>query len=130
MSKTSPPSGGIAHPYLFTRAHARAREIAERHLETCGYRVLDRDLAPRAGAHGLVASSERLLLFCELRVHLSPGLARSYDGARRRLRLAAAAWLVERPGRALPPAMRFDVITVHLNRSGELVGLEHLPDAF
>lgn len=91
--------------------------------------MIERDFVSRHGTLDLIARSERMLLVCELCQHLSPGAAETPRPDRRALRLATGAWLIERGRRSLPAELRFDRITVHLNRSGELVGLEHQPDA-
>ena len=42
----------------------------------------------------------------------------------------AGRWLLERPDRPYAENLRFDAIGVTLDRSGRLVGLEHLEGAF
>jgi hypothetical protein len=48
---------------------------------------------------------------------------------RKRLRLSASAWLTGQQSRGFRE-VRFDRIDVYLSPGGELVGLEHYPNAF
>ena len=111
----------------FPRAHAHARD----HLESLGYDVLDQHYRSRFGACDLIAGLDGRLLFVEVRAdHLVAG----YEpdpmlGRRRRLRLAASAWLAANPQRALRE-LRFDVIRVYLDRRQDVVALEHWPNVF
>ena len=105
----------------------RALDEAACHLERLGYQVLDR--AYREA--DLIAAAEERLIVCGVRAlgPLTPAEANGNGLQRRRLWRSAAAWLGERG--ALPwRTLRFDLISVYLNPEGELVGLEHTPDAF
>lgn len=119
------------HPAAPDHLHARAHAHARGHLESLGYRVMGEHYTSRFGACDLIAGLDGRLLFVELQVDR---LVAGYDpgpalGRRRRLRLAASAWLAAHPQRVLRE-LRFDVIRVYLDRRCELVALEHWPNAF
>jgi putative endonuclease len=119
---------------------ALGERIAARHLVEHGYEVLERNFRTRYGELDLVAADDRSIVFCEVKTRVGAGRAgpaRGIDAIgvtkRRRLRAMAAQWLRARPaGSARParPRLRFDAIGVTLSPSGELVSLEHVPDAF
>ncbi|MDP8944123.1 MAG: YraN family protein [Actinomycetota bacterium] len=114
--------------------------LAERHLAAAGYRILERKFRTRHGELDLVVADARALVFCEVKTRLagSPGgppgpLDAIGPGKRRRLRLMAAQWLAARAEadeRPMRSQLRFDAIGVTVDRSGALVGLEHVEDAF
>ena len=113
--------------------------IAERHLRGGGYEIVGRNLRTRYGELDLVAADRRCLVFCEVKTRVAGTLAGPpgpLDAIgpkkRRRLRRLALDWLaanqagVARPGRA---ELRFDAIGVTVDRSGDLLGLEHVEGA-
>ena len=118
---------------------ALGERLAETHLCTAGYRVVERNFRTRYGELDLVAASARALVFCEVKTRLegslggpaSPLEAIGRD-KRRRLRLMAAQWLASRADddRPMPALLRFDAIGVTLTTTGGLARLEHVEDAF
>ena len=114
--------------------------LAEQHLLAAGYRVLERNFRTRHGELDLVVADARALVFCEVKtraVASRAGPAGPLDsigpGKRRKLRLMAGQWLAARAdggARPLPPRLRFDAIGVTVDRSGALLALEHVEDAF
>ena len=122
---------GHTHPATPGQLPARAHAYAREHLESLGYQVMGEHYTSRFGACDLIAGLDGRLLFVELQ---ADRLVAGYDpspalGRRRRLRLAASAWLAAHPQRVLRE-LRFDVIRVYLDRRCELVALEHWPNAF
>jgi putative endonuclease len=124
-------------------------ELAATHLERLGFTILDRNVRSREGEIDLIACDGAALVFVEVktaRTRIRSGDPR--DGQRRRdgcaeplgwlgwpqrarLRRLASAWLV-RDGPKYPraPVIRFDAIGVVLDRSGELVRLDHVEGAW
>jgi Holliday junction resolvase-like predicted endonuclease len=104
-----------------------ALQEAARHLERLGYEVLAR----RYREADLIAAAEGRLLVCGVRAlgPLAAADANVGGPARRRLWRSAAGWLAEH-GCQQWRSVRFDLIAVYLDRSGEPVGIEHTPDAF
>jgi Holliday junction resolvase-like predicted endonuclease len=105
----------------------RALEEAAHHLERLGYRELDRQVD---GCDLVVASSHQLV-FC--RLHAQRGLGRAPERRepppRHELRRAGCRWLT-RQARLPWSEVRFDLLFVLLGQDGDLVGVEHQPDAF
>jgi putative endonuclease len=115
-------------------------EIAERHLERRGYRVLERNFRTRYGEIDLIAVDPRAIVFCEVKTRVSYGRAGPAgpldaigSEKRRRVRMIATQWLASRdhgPARPRRAELRFDAIGVTLTRDGRLLALDHLVGAF
>ena len=112
---------------LPARAHVRERalELACAHLEALGFRVADRRWRIGEEARGIVAVVGARCVFCVL--DDEPALLRDRWLAPR---VAAIAWLKAARRRRRYTRIRFDRLAVHLGAGGELVGLEHEPDAY
>lgn len=121
------------------RIGAHGERLAGEHLERAGYTVIERNArCGRLGELDIVAQGDRCLVFCEVKTRVAgttAGPAGPLDAIgpnkRRRLRRLAAEWLRSRPlegGRQ--PWIRFDAIGVTVDRSGALLALEHVEDAF
>jgi putative endonuclease len=123
---------------------AEGERLARCHLEARGLAVLDANFRTRHGELDIVAADERCLVFCEVKTRvrrrpptesdardeLGP-LAAIGSRKQRKLRLLAREWLAERGTEvAWRPSLRFDAIGVELDRSGRLLRLDHLEDAF
>jgi putative endonuclease len=120
------------------RLGALGERLAREHLEARGFEVVDRNFRTCRGELDLVARDARFLVFCEVKTRVlggEPGplgpFAAIGHRKRRRLRMMAREWLAARavPG-PRPPELRFDAIGVELDRSGRLVRLRHLENAF
>ena len=107
-----------------------AESAAVRHLESQGYRVLDRNYLCRQGELDIVAEQGELLCFVEVRMRSTAAWgdpSHTVSGAKqRRVVKAALRYLFER--RVHDRAIRFDVISV-LGR-GPKAKVEHIPNAF
>lgn len=104
----------------------RALDCAQDYLERLGYRVLAR----RFRDCDLIAGRWPLVIACEVRARRIIEPADDERSARRkRLRLSASAWLARPQTRGFRE-VRFDRVDVYLSHGGELVGLEHYPNAF
>jgi putative endonuclease len=122
------------------RLGARGEELAARHLEARGYRVVERNFRTRYGELDVVARDARFLVFCEVKtriVRAEPGadvlLPFASIGPRkqRQVRAMAREWLTQgRLEGPRPSELRFDAIGVSFDAHGRLVALEHLEAAF
>jgi putative endonuclease len=109
-------------------------EVAAQHLVRRGFRILERNYRTRWGELDIVAFDGATLAFVEVKSRrAAPGRspfesvhARKRDQVRR----MAASWLSDRPERPYATTLRFDAIGITFDRSGLLVGLEHLEGAF
>ena len=120
------------------RLGALGEQLAREHLERDGYEILERNFRCPSGELDIVAADACSLIFCEVKTRVEgsrAGPAEPLDaiGARkrRRLRLLATEWLrarrTDRPSRA---SLRFDAVGVTVDRTGGLLALEHVEDAF
>jgi putative endonuclease len=113
--------------------------IARDHLAARGLAVIDSNFRTARGELDLVAASEQVLVFCEVKTRVTDGAPGPFgpltgvDGRkRRRVRRMAREWLGACSGLlgARPPELRFDAIGITLDRSGRMLALEHVEDAF
>lgn len=121
------------------RLGAHGERLAVAHLERAGYRVLELNArCGRVGEIDIVARTDRCLVFCEVKTRVADSSA-GPDGPldaigpqkRRRLRRLGSEWLRTREqGGRRPPWIRFDAIGITVNRSGQLLLLDHVEDAF
>jgi putative endonuclease len=117
---------------------AAGEQLAAEHLTRAGYAIVERNFRCRGGELDIVAAGHGCLVFCEVKTRRAGG-SRGPDGPldaigirkRRRLRALAAQWMAARAGaRPRPRSIRFDAIGIVLDRSGRLLALEHIEDAF
>jgi putative endonuclease len=112
------------------RTGSEGEDLAARHLEAQGYRILARGYRTRFGELDLVASHGPLLVFVEVKSRRSdafgPPAAAVHAAKQARLARLAAHFMATR-GPA-DTACRFDVIAVTLG--GPRPVLEHIQDAF
>jgi putative endonuclease len=115
--------------------------LAGEYLERHGCRVIERNFRTTRGEIDLIAATPRAIVFCEVKTRVAASSSRGpptpLDGIgprkRTRLRRLANEWLrerpagVDRPGR---PDLRFDAIGVVVSRTGALLALEHVENAF
>ena len=119
---------------------ALAERLAAAHLGARGYRLVEANYRTAYGELDLVLAGDDALVFCEVKTVVAgrahgPGAALAAIGPRKRrqVRRMAAQWLAERRAavdRPHPDALRFDAVGVTLAPGGELVSVEHVPDAF
>jgi putative endonuclease len=118
-----------------------AERLAASRLAAQGYRILERNARVRTpeliGELDLIALDGDVLAFVEVKAGrtgawFGPELPALAVDRRKQLRLRrlAGAWLAER--RSLPRfgALRFDVVGVQFDASGNVVAWEHLQAAF
>src|SRR5512133_2591174 len=111
-------------------------EVASR-LRREGWQIVERNARTRFGELDLIARDGEALVFVEvkagragssggpLRPVLAIGVAKQ-----RRLRALARAWLAERSAVPNHRLIRFDAGGVRFDRGGDLLGVEHVRDAF
>lgn len=105
-------------------------ELAARHLDQAGIRVLARNWRCELGEVDLVAQDGHTLVICEVKTRRGLDFGSPLEGvtARKlaRLRRLAARWLAEYDGDGTRPAtVRIDVVGVLLPLKGAAV-VEHL----
>jgi putative endonuclease len=111
-------------------------QLAADHLVRRGFRIIDRNYRTRHGELDIVAFDGRTMVFCEVKTRrLAPRAGASpFDairGAKRaQVRKMAGSWLSEPTDRPYAEVLRFDAIGVTFDRSGHLVGIEHLEGCF
>lgn len=108
-------------------------ELAVEHLESKGYRILERNWRCRTGEIDLIAEDRGTLVFVEVRTRRATGRfgsAKESIDDRKQHKVRSAAQVYAYQQRALYRAMRFDVVTVELTRDQQLICLEHLEAAF
>jgi putative endonuclease len=114
-----------------------AEDLVAARLLAAHWEILERNARTRYGELDLVALDGRTLVFVEVKA----GRANSAFGPERpvhavnhrkqqRVRRLATAWLAENRGAVPYDEIRFDAIGVTLDRSGQVVDLEHLVAAF
>ena len=106
-------------------------DLAARHLERRGFRILERGFRTRDGEIDLVAADGDTVVFVEVKARSGSACGRpaeAVDGRKqRRLLRAARVWL-HRHGATEAPC-RFDVVEV-LSRPGQEATAHHIADAF
>ena len=122
------------------RLGARGEELAARHLEARGYRVVGRNFRTRYGELDLVVRDARFLVLCEVKtrvVRRAPasdvlGPFAGIGGRKRQqVRAMAREWLAQaRLEGPRPAELRFDAIGISFDAHGRLMALEHLEAAF
>jgi putative endonuclease len=114
------------------RARGRAgEELAARHLEARGFRIVARNIHLRHAELDLVAMDGAALVFVEVRLRSSArfGTAEESIDARKRLRIArAASELLARGGLPRHARVRFDVIAIDASAAPPRIA--HIEDAF
>jgi putative endonuclease len=124
-----------------TAARQRMGRIAEAEvaaqLRRSGWRIVARGARTRFGELDLIGMDGATLVFVEVkagRAGASGGPVRPVlavgPAKQRRIRALARAWLAAQP--AIPPhrLIRFDAVGVSFDRGGNLLGIEHIRDAF
>jgi putative endonuclease len=115
----------------------RAEDLVARRLTAAGWELLARNARSRYGELDIVARDGRALVFVEVKAARAgarfgperPVLA--VDARKQqRLRRLATAWLAANRGRGRYAAIRFDVVGVTYDGSGQAVAVEHIEAAF
>ena len=102
-------------------------DLAARHLEDKGWRIVDRNWRCAAGEIDIVAMDGSTLVVVEVKTRTGTGFGHPAEAVTltklTRLRRLAGQWLTEHDARVA--AVRIDVVAVLLPRDGD-VDVEHL----
>lgn len=126
----APPAGSRASR-LAACGQAGERAAAA-WLEARGYQVLARNVRTRVGEIDLVARQAGLVVFVEVKARTGQGFGHPSEAvvARKQRRLARlAAQFLQANGLGSCP-VRFDAVAVRFDSRGQVVAIEHIPDAF
>jgi putative endonuclease len=113
--------------------------IAGERLERLGYTVIERNHRRREGEIDLIAARDGVLVFCEVKtlVRRRPGgrgpafpLEAVGWAKRAQVRRLARAWLGSRARARRWREIRLDAIGVWLSPEGEVLGIDHVENAF
>ncbi|HEY2334122.1 MAG TPA: YraN family protein [Solirubrobacterales bacterium] len=114
-----------------------AEDLVAAHLAASGWEILERNARTRFGELDIVARDGRTLVFVEVkagREGSAYGPERPILGVnhrkQQRVRRLATAWMSERRDAPYYAEIRFDAIGVTFDRSGRVVGIEHIEAAF
>jgi len=110
----------------------RGEELAARHLQQRGWRIVDRNVRLPEGEIDLVARDGDELVFVEVKTRIgdaetAPDVAVTAAKLERLERLAEA--FLARAG-LREPSWRVDVVAIVLGRDGRIVQLDHLTGAY
>jgi putative endonuclease len=114
-----------------------AESLVAARLAAAGWEIVARNARTRYGELDIVARDGRTLVFVEVKAGREGstfGPERPVLGVDRRkqqrVRRLATAWLGENRGAIRYDGIRFDAIGITLDRSGQIIDLEHLVAAF
>ena len=106
-------------------------QVAARHLEEAGLRVLATNWRCPIGELDIVATEGPVLVFCEVKTRSTTQYGPPAEAVgpvkARKVRAVARQWLLDHPG--WPGDLRFDVVSV-LRRPRGAALVEHLRGAF
>lgn len=105
--------------------------LAVQHLLAKGYRIRERNFRTREGEIDIIAESDGLLAFVEVKTRKGNAMgtaAESITSAKQR-RLIALAEAYEQARDGLPPQRRIDLIALDLAPNGRLLSLQHIEGA-
>ena len=110
----------------------RGEDAAAAWMRKQGWRLLQRNIRSKLGEIDLIARDGQTLVFAEVKARqsgsLAPPQAAVTTAKQRRIGRLAQAYLQRNKLRDV--ACRFDVMAVELDARGEVLGIEHLPNAF
>ena len=107
-------------------------EVAATYLRQNGYQILARNWSTRLGEIDLIAKKQQEIVFVEVRT--TRGLRFGYGfqsvdvRKQQRVRRLAMQYIQQHKLGHLP--IRFDVISVLMNREDQVLQLDHIPNAF
>lgn len=108
-------------------------QLAAAHLESKGYRILERNWRCRTGEIDLIADDQGTLVFIEVRTRRATGRfgsAKESIDYRKQNKVRSSAQVYAYQQRMLHQSIRFDVVTVELTLDQQLIRLEHLIAVF
>lgn len=110
----------------------KGEDVAARHLERNGYRILSRNYSCRLGEIDMIAMDGDVLVFVEVRSRSgeSFGLAQESVTARKQYKLRQLAWYYLKAEGKTSCKCRFDVIAVLFDGKVGVKRLDHIENAF
>jgi putative endonuclease len=111
----------------------RGEQLAAEHMERLGYGVVALNQRTRWGEIDLIACDRHTIVFVEVKTRRAPcpePLEAVGPRKQAQVRALARAWLAGPGPRPVRLALRLDAIGVVLDRSGGLLRLDHVADAF
>ncbi|MEM6664904.1 MAG: YraN family protein [Pseudomonadota bacterium] len=131
MAQGRPDANTARHRSNTYERGVEAEDMAARHLEARGYRVMARRARFQGGEIDLVARSGNLIAFVEVkrRRSLSEGAHAVTARQQKRIVTAALGWLGANPGHDTCD-LRFDVIVLAPDRKSGHMQIEHFEHAF
>jgi putative endonuclease len=104
--------------------------VAAHHLQARGYRIVERNWRCQRGEIDLVAETEGMLVFVEVKTRRGRAMGTPEEGftpkKSRKLVELGQLYLSERD---LDVDWRVDLVAVELDKSGKLLRCEHIPNA-
>src|SRR3954469_8694273 len=128
-----PPTVAAMSNDLRHRLGRGGEDIALRHLERRGYRLVARNHRTRFGEIDLIVVDADTLVFCEVKTRRAgPGSPWDALGTAKQsqVRAMARSYLAEESDRPRVANLRFDAIGVVIDARGRLARLDHLEGAF
>jgi putative endonuclease len=105
--------------------------VAASHLESKGYRILERNWSTREGEIDIIASREDELVFVEVRSRRGRSIGTPEESITGRkaahVRAAALAYLEAHPDS--PPHQRIDIVALELDAKGRVLRVEQIENA-
>ena len=105
--------------------------LAVQHLESKGYRIVDRNYRTREGEVDIIACAGDVLAFVEVKCRRGKAMGSAVESltqAKQR-RLVALAEAYPTDSQGLPDGRRIDLIAVDLAPDGRLLSLQHIEGA-
>jgi putative endonuclease len=105
--------------------------VAVQHLEAKGYRIRDRNVRTRHGEIDIIAESDDLVAFVEVRSRRAGafgGAVESLSSAKQR-RMSALAEAYAQSRSDVPSQWRIDLIALDLAPDGRVISLRHVENA-
>ncbi|WP_433708544.1 YraN family protein [Paenibacillus illinoisensis] len=133
MVSHSPGPGHNSTPKLTRQQKGKlGEEAACRWLREQGYLIIEQNWRCRRGEIDIIASDGDLLVFVEVRSRSGAGKygtpQESVDLRKMKQVRSTAEVYLHMTGIKLQP--RFDIIAVMLNRTGDIVSVQHIANAF
>lgn len=108
-------------------------QAAAEKAEACGFRILHRNWRCRTGELDVVAMDGETLVFIEVRTRTGTAVfgtpQESVDGRKQRQVRNTAQVYIHNLGKYEYP-IRFDLISIVMDREGSIRSIDHLPNAF
>lgn len=112
-------------------------DSACRYLRRRGYSILGRNFKSKVGELDIIAAKNTTLIFIEVKTRTSEWMAKPFEfvdsNKQNKLRKLADGYLSYSGVDRLTDRfknVRFDVLSVRMDDTGEVVGIEHILDAF